>query len=102
MFDSRRMKLKPGQNLSSDRFRSVEVAVAFRRLTCYNCNFTSVYKYRAKHLRRTPELTATAEQAPLQDEMHIWNSIPRFAEIPETIKCKQCGEVLGLYTSCIF
>jgi hypothetical protein len=37
-----------------------------------------------------------------QDEIETWNSIPRFAEIPETIKCKSCGEVLGLYTSCIF
>jgi len=96
------MNLKPGQHLSSDRFRSVEMAVAFKRLTCYNCDLTSVYKYSAKHLRRSAELSSLADQEPLEDEIRTWNSIPRFAEIPETIKCKRCGEVLGLYTSCIF
>jgi hypothetical protein len=39
---------------------------------------------------------------PSQDEQDRWNSIPKFAEIPETIKCKRCGEVLGVYTECIF
>jgi hypothetical protein len=96
------MKLRPGQNLVDDRFRSIEVVVSFRRLTCYSCNLTSVYKYRAKHLRRSVELTAEEDQELLQEEIQTWNSIPRFAEIPETVKCKKCGEVLGLYTSCIF
>ena len=102
MFDSRQMKLAPSQILYSDRFRSVEVAVVFRRLTCYKCDLTSVYKYRVQQLRRTSELTPTEDQEPRPDEIETWNSIPRFAEIPETIKCKRCGEVLGVYTSCIF
>jgi hypothetical protein len=101
VFDSQQLKLKAGQNLHSDRFRSVEVAVSFRRLTCYNCDLISVYKYRVKQLRRSPEL-AVEDWEPGPDEIEIWNSIPRFAEIPETIKCKRCGEVLGLFTSCIF
>ena len=102
MFDSRQMKLKPGQILWKDRLRTVEVAVSFRRLTCYNCDLTSVYKYRVKQLRRSPDLDCAEDTAPQADEIETWNSIPRFAEIPETIKCKGCGEVLGVYTSWIF
>ena len=96
------MNLKPGQDVSSDRFRTVEIATAFKRLNCHNCDLVSVYKYRVKQVRRSAELIALEDQQPRQDEIQAWSSIPRFAEIPETIKCKRCGEVLGLYTSCIF
>lgn len=96
------MNLRPGQVLCSNRFRSVEVAVSFKRLTCYQCDLTSVYKYRVQQLRRTAELLCDEQQEPSQDELEIWSSIPRFAEIPETIKCKRCGEVIGVYTSWIF
>ena len=102
MFNSRQSGLRPGQNLSSDRFRSIEVGVAFKRLTCYTCNLTSVYKYRVKQMRRSVELLPEEDHELLPEEIETWNSIPRFAEIPETIKCKCCGEVLGLYTSCIY
>jgi hypothetical protein len=96
------MKLKPGQAICSDRFRSVEVAVAFKRMTCHKCDLTSVYKYRVKQVRRSDELIPQEDRELEPEEVELWNSIPRFAEIPETIKCKRCGEVLGIYTSCIF
>ena len=63
------MNLTPGQNLCSDRFRSVEVAVAFKRLTCYNCDLSFVYKYKVKQLRRSSELAATEDQELRPDEI---------------------------------
>lgn len=102
VFDGRQLKLKSGECLQNDRFRSVELTVTFRRLTCYSCNLTAVYKYRVKQLRRSPELSPPDDQGPEPDEVELWKSIPRFAEIPETIKCERCGEILGVYTSCIF
>jgi len=88
--------------LSQDRFREVELAVSFRKLTCYRCDFTSFYRFRVLHVRRSPQLLPTAEEDVREDHIWIWKGIPRFAEIPETIRCRNCNEVLGVYTSCTF
>ena len=110
MFNSRAIKEKIGDILSEDRFRSVELSIAFRRIHCFKCDLTAIYRYRVKQVRRTSELqpvqddegsVESSENPPLE-EIIRWSEIPRFAEIPETVKCKRCGEVLGVYTECIF
>lgn len=110
MFNSRALKEKLGETLSEDRFRTIELSISFRRIHCYKCDLTAIYKYRVKQLRRTPELISTdaegksdeAIEPPSPEEQNRWADIPKFAEIPETIKCKRCGEVLGVYTECIY
>lgn len=85
-----------------DRFREVEIAVAFRRLTCYRCESTALYRYQVQQIRRKPEIGCTQEEEIRSDHQALWQSIPRFAEIPETIKCKNCGEPLGVYPTCVY
>lgn len=93
---------KPGEILWQDRFRQVELGVDFRKITCYRCDFAAFYKYRTQQLRRNPVLLAAEDEAIRPDHEAIWKAIPRYAEIPETVRCKRCREVLGLYTSCVF
>ena len=102
MFNSRDLAERPGDVISEDRFRNVELAVSFRQLTCYRCGFAAVYKFRVQHLRRNTEIVTGEEEHVRTDHEAIWQAIPRFAEIPETVKCKRCREVLGIYTSCIY
>lgn len=104
MFNSRALRAKPGTILDQDSLRTVELGISFKRITCYQCNFTAIYKYRVKEIRRSPD-AADPQKDPgnLTEEQHeTWKRIPRYAQIPETVKCKQCGEVLGLYTNCIY
>lgn len=174
MFNSREVRQKPGSKISEDRLRSVDFEVVFRRLHCYKCDLTAVYKYRVKQIRRQSELQSEADHPPasgtagppddragksslhdaslengpgsgvggdcvLQDQAEVspgdepvhseadtpllsasqeerpaaaaeisdfdlamWQAIPRFAEIPETVRCKRCGEVLGLCPEVIY
>jgi hypothetical protein len=76
--------------------------VAFKRITCYNCDLTAIYKFRVQQVRRREEIMATEEEIVRDDHVQAWKTVPRFAEIPETIKCKRCNEVLGVYPFCIF
>jgi formylmethanofuran dehydrogenase subunit E len=102
VFDSRAIRARPGTVLSQDRFRKVELAVSFKRLQCHRCDLTSIYKYRVKEIRRNPVLEVPEGEELRTDHTEIWETIPRYAEIPETVKCKRCGEVLGIDTQCIF
>ncbi len=36
------------------------------------------------------------------DHREIWKDIPRFVEIPETLKCKRCKEVLEREILCVY
>lgn len=92
----------PSEGEDSNRFRSVESAVVFRRVTCHRCDFNSIYKYKVRQIRRKPQPEIGPDEEARPDLLEIWAAIPRFAEIPETVKCKRCGEVLGLYTECLF
>lgn len=87
---------------STNRFSETEVETSFSRVTCYECRHTAVYKYRVKKLRRRPEIVTADDEQVRADHLEIWEGVPRFAEIPETVRCRNCGEVLGLYTECIF
>ena len=101
-FDSRQLRVAPGQAIFEDRFRRVEVAIAFRKLTCPRCNLSSIYKFRVQQIRRKEEIDATQEEEIRSDHHQLWDNIPRFAEIPETVKCKRCRETLGIDTTCIY
>lgn len=85
-----------------DRFREVELSIVFRRLTCYRCDCTALYRYQVQQIRRKNQITCTEEQEIRPDHEALWQSIPRFAEIPETVKCKNCGEPLGVYPVCVY
>jgi len=103
VFDSRIFAPPSGQTIVyQDRFRQIELAVGFRKLTCHRCDFASFYRFRVMHVRRSPELLSSEEEEVREDHLRIWKNIPRFAEIPETVRCRRCDEVLGVYTSCIF
>ena len=93
---------RAGQVVSQDRFRTVELAIAFKKITCYRCGLVSVYKYTVQQVRRKPELLPVEGEEIRSDHLEMWKAVPRFAEIPETIKCKRCKEVVGLYTFCIY
>lgn len=99
VFDSRR--LDPDQK-SADRFKESSVDVRFRRYTCYTCGTTSIYRYQVLQVRRRPEIERNDQLVTGPDEQRWWSNIPRYAEIPETIKCKNCGEVVGAYTRCVW
>lgn len=101
-FDPEQLAGQPGDLLDEDRFRQVEVGVAFKRLTCRRCNTTSVYRYLIQQVRRRPEMLHTEDEELRPDHEAIWRSIPRYAEIPQTVKCIQCGEVIGMETTCIY
>ncbi len=102
VFNSRAIGARPGTVLSQDRFRKVELAVSFKRIQCYRCDLIAIYKYRVKEIRRNPGLEVPQGEELRADHKDIWETIPRFAEIPETVKCKRCGEVLGIDTLCIY
>lgn len=93
---------EPGEVLYSDRFRSIEVAVTFRKIKCYQCDFEAIYKYRVQQVRRHAEIQVQDGEEVRPDHIEIWKTIPRFAEIPETVKCKRCKEVLGVYPLCVY
>ena len=42
--------------LSENRFSQVELTIAFKKLTCYHCNFEAIYKYSVQQVRRRPEI----------------------------------------------
>ena len=66
-----------------------------KRITCYRCDLASFYKCTVQQVRRNPELLAGGGEEIRADHVEMWKTVPRFAEIPETIKCKRCKEVLG-------
>ncbi len=102
VFDRMLFSQKPGEILSTDRFRQVELAVAFKKIVCHRCHFVGFYKYQVLQVRRNPEILSKEGEEIRPDHFEIWKTIPRFAEIPETIKCKGCWEVLGVDTYCIY
>ena len=93
---------EPGTRLSENRFRETEIATNFKQISCRRCGLVTIYKYRVKQIRRKAEIETSEEQEIRDDHLLLWNSIPRFAEIPETIRCKQCREVLPQETFCIY
>ncbi len=88
--------------LSEDRFSQVELTIAFKKLTCYHCNFEAIYKYSVQQVRRRPEIRVAEGEEIRPDHQAIWKAIPRFVEIPETLKCKRCQEVLTREILCVF
>ena len=102
MFDRALFPHKPGQRVSEDRFRQLEMGIAFRKLTCQRCDFSAIYRYRVLQLRRHAQIQTEEEQEVRPDHQRLFETIPRFAEIPETLKCKRCREVLGLYTQYLY
>ena len=108
MFNSNALIEKPGHTLFKDRFRTVELSIVFRRIHCFKCELTAIYRYRVQELRRSTELlteeneSSESRNTPCEEDLKRWNDIPRFAEIPETIKCKRRSEILGVYTECVF
>ncbi|HSR70249.1 MAG TPA: hypothetical protein VLU25_20135 [Acidobacteriota bacterium] len=97
MFDERLYQAETGDLLSKNRFSQVEMAVAFRKAVCYRCGHAALYKYKVKHLRRNPEILCGEGEEVRPDHEEMWRAIPRFCEIPQTVKCKKCGEVMGFY-----
>ncbi len=88
--------------LSEDRFSQVELTIAFKKLTCYHCNFEAIYKYSVQQVRRRPEIRVAKGEEIRPDHQEMWKTIPRFVEIPETLKCKHCQEVLMREILCAF
>lgn len=88
--------------LSEDRFAQVELTIAFKKLTCYHCNFEAIYKYSVQQVRRRPEIQVAEDEEIRPDHREIWKAIPRFVEIPETLKCKRCKEVLQGEILCVY
>ncbi len=95
-------RLKPSEVLFTDRFRQVELAIAFKKILCCNCGFSGIYKFRVQQIRRRPEIQLATGEEIRPDHVEIWKTIPRFAEIPETIKCKRCTEVLEREILCVY
>ncbi len=89
----------PDNQVIQDEYKTVEPSVNFRQITCYNCEHTAIYRFNTKQIRRNPEAPADNGN---QEILNMWKSIPRFAEIPEVIKCENCGEVLGSYPEIIY
>lgn len=92
----------PDSKPTEDRFKEVEVATAFKRIYCRACGLESIYKYRVKQIRRRTEIATTPDQEVREDHVALWQTIPRYAEVPETIRCKRCGEVLPQETLCLY
>ena len=88
--------------LSEDRFSQVELTLAFKKLTCYRCNFEAIYKYWVQQVRRHPEIVVGEGEEIRPDHHEMWKTVPRFVEIPETLKCKRCQEVLVCEVLCVF
>ena len=102
VFDASRNKVRPGQRVYQDRFREIEIGVAFKKIVCSRCDFPGFYKYRVQQMRRRPRILVEEDEEVRLDHEEIWGTIPRFAEIPQTLKCKRCREVLGSYVLCVY
>ena len=102
VFDATAERIRPRQLLYQDRFREIEMGVAFKKMACSRCDHTGFYKYRVKQVRRRPQILMGEGEEIRPDHEEIWETIPRFAEIPQTLKCKRCHEVLGAYVLCIY
>ena len=102
VFDARDLDVESGDLLYKDRFKQVEAAVSFRKAECYRCGFVGFYRYHVRQLRRNAEILCGPEEWVREDHRAIWESIPRFAEIPQTVRCRRCREVMGFYTACLF
>lgn len=99
MFKSEDSPLHQDETVRQDELKTVEPAVNFRQMTCYNCSHTAVYRFQTTQIRRNPVPPEEPENDTLMEK---WKSIPRFAEIPEVVKCENCGEVLGSYPEIIY
>ncbi len=88
--------------LSEDRFSQVELTIAFKKLTCYHCNFEAIYKYSVQQVRRRAEIRVAEDEEIRPDHQEMWKTIPRFVEISETLKCKRCKEVLDREVLCVY
>ncbi len=102
VFKRSMFRQRPSEILSEDRFSQVELAIAFKKLTCYHCNFEAIYKYCVQQVRRHPEIRVAEGEEIRPDHQEIWKAIPRFVEIPETLKCKRCKEVLAGEILCVY
>ena len=102
VFKSSMFRQRPSEILFEDRFAQVELAIAFKKLTCYHCNFEAIYKYWVQQVRRHPEIRVDEGEEIRPDHQEMWKAIPRFAEIPETLKCKRCKEVLAREILCVY
>ena len=102
VFDPSLFQTEPGDILFQDRYREVEVGLSFRQAECYQCGFVGFYRFQTLQVRRHDEILPSESETVRPDHLELWKAIPRYAEIPQTVKCKDCGEVMGFYTSCIF
>lgn len=102
MFKAPRIPRGTQPVLSEDRYRRVELTTAFKRITCSACGFEAIYKLQVQQLRRRQEIRVEEGEEIRPDHIQIWETIPRFAEIPETVKCKRCKEVLTPDILCIY
>jgi hypothetical protein len=92
----------PNEPLSEDRFSQVELGIAFKKLTCSHCDFEAIYKYAVQQVRRHAEIRVDEGDEIRRDHQEMYDAIPRFVEIPETLKCKRCKEVLSREILCVF
>ena len=99
MFSSKNSENHLDGPVIQDEFKTVEPSVNFRQITCYVCDHTAIYRFNTKQIRRNP---VAPEDGGNQEILMKWKAIPRFAEIPEVIKCENCGEVLGSYPEIIY
>ncbi|HRR26433.1 MAG TPA: hypothetical protein P5300_07045 [Acidobacteriota bacterium] len=102
MLDPNLFSAEPGSIMAEDDLRSVEHAVVFRWLVCHKCDHSAVYRLRVLQVRRHPEPPPALDGLSSEDRLASWRTIPRFAEIAETVKCDHCGEVLGVYPLLIY
>ncbi len=102
VFKRSMFRQRPDEPLSEDRFSQVELATAFKKLTCYHCNFESIYKYSVKQVRCHSEIRVDEGEEIRPDHQEMWAAIPRFVESPETLKCKRCKDVLEREILCVF
>ena len=102
MFKRTIFSQRPNEIISDDRFRQVEMAIAFKRLLCYHCRFEAIYKYAVQQIRRHPEIQVFDNEEIREDHRQIWKTITRFAEIPERIRCKRCREILDVEVMCVY
>ncbi len=102
VFNADRLRRGPGGVLYQDRFHEVELGTCFKKIVCARCDFAGFYKYQVQQVRRREQLVTSQDEEARPDQLEIWKTVPRFAEIPQTLKCKRCHEVLGMYVDCIY
>lgn len=102
VFDPDSFRRRPGRIVYEDRFRQVEMGIGFKKIVCSRCDFPGFYKYQAQEIRRREEILTASDEEARPDHLDMWETVPRFAEIPQTLKCKRCREVLGTYVFCIY